>query len=104
MKIKKVTEEVIVFDNGTVISYDHCRDCCEDNYADFKQIESEALDYDFETELKFEAVEETGFRFGDSRRMFFIPCYSEQNGYYSSDIDIYYKGEEVLSFEAEMRC
>ena len=104
MKIKKVTEEVILFDNGTVITYDHCQDCCEDNYADFKQIESEALDYDFETELKFEAVKEAGFRFGDSRRMFFIPCYSEQNGYYSSDIDIYYKGEEVLSFEAEMRC
>lgn len=58
MKIKKVTEEAIVFDNGTVIAYDHCRDCCEDNYADFKQIEPEALDYDFETELKFEAVEE----------------------------------------------
>ena len=42
MKIKKVTEEVIVFDNGTVITYDHCQDCCEDNYADFKQIEPEA--------------------------------------------------------------
>ena len=40
MKIKKVTEEVIVFDNATVITYDHCQDCCEDNYADFKQIES----------------------------------------------------------------
>lgn len=56
MKIKKVTEEAIVFDNETVITYDHCQDCCEDNYADFKQIEPEALDYDFETELKFEAV------------------------------------------------
>jgi hypothetical protein len=33
--------------------------------------------------------------------MFFVPCYSEQNGYYSSDIDIYLNGELYTHFECE---
>lgn len=33
-------------------------------------------------------------------RMFFVPCYSEQNGYYSRDVDIYFNDEKVLG----LRC
>jgi hypothetical protein len=29
--------------------------------------------------------------------MVFVPCYSEQNGYYSCDVDIYYNGDLVLN-------
>lgn len=29
--------------------------------------------------------------------MFFVPCYSVQNGYYSYEITIMYNGVEVLS-------
>jgi hypothetical protein len=28
--------------------------------------------------------------FGDGRRWFFVPCYNEQNGYYSDKLDIAY--------------
>lgn len=61
-----------------------------------------ALDYEFDENLIFEAVEDAGFRFGDKGMMFFIPCYSEQNGYYSSDIQIYYNQRKVLDFDAKM--
>ena len=97
MKIKEVNNTTIVFDNGKVISFDHYQDCCEDNYADFSQIDDLARDYDFEDKLKFEKCENYGFMFGDSRRMFFVPCYSEQNGYYSFDVDIYLDGNCVLT-------
>lgn len=102
MKISKVTDEAIIFDNGNTITFNHCQDCCEYNYADFSQIEEMALDYEFDENLIFEAVENAGFRFGDKGMMFFIPCYSEQNGYYSCDIQIYYNRHEVLDFYAEM--
>lgn len=52
-------------------------------------------------ELLFEAVDEAGFRFGNEGNMFFVPCYSEQNGYYSTDLQIFYNGEEVLSLNCE---
>lgn len=98
MKICKITDAAIIFDEGSAITYNHCQDCCEDNYADFRQLQDEAgvMDYDF-GDLDFVYCEGAGFRFGDARRMFFVPCYSEQNGYYSTEIDIYYKGEIILS-------
>lgn len=104
MKISKVTDEKIIFDNGNTITFDHSHNGfgCEYNYADFTQLEEMALDYEFNENLIFEAVEDAGFRFGDKGMMFFIPCYSDQNGYYSCDIQIYYNGHEVLDFYAKL--
>ena len=87
--------ERITFDNGSYIAYEHARDCCEWNYADFSYLVDEAgiMSYDFPEELVFEIVSGSGFRFGSVYKKFFVPCYSEQNGYYSDDIDIYYNAE-----------
>lgn len=98
MRIAEVTEEYILFDNGDRITYDHEQDCCESNYADFEQLDDIARTTDFDTPIEFEDAEEYGFRFGNNDgRMFFIPCYSQQNGYYSNDVDIYYNGELVIN-------
>ena len=104
MQIKEVTELSVTFDNGYEITFDHVpySDCCEYNYAAFKQIEERALEIEFDEKLIFEAVEGCGFRFGsEGTEMFFIPCSSDQNGYYSSDIDILYNNKKVLNFECE---
>lgn len=103
MKISKVTEKAIVFDNGNEITYDHNPDCCEWNYADFSILIPQTINYNynFNENLIFKSVEGAGFKFGSEGHWIFIPCYSEQNGYYSSDIDIYYNDKKVLSFEAE---
>lgn len=103
MKIEKITEDGILFDNGKLIYSDHFQSCCENNYADFKQLDDLGRDYDFEEDLRFEKVDGYGFRFGDKHRMFFIPCYSEQNGYYSDEVEIYYNGSKVLELCAEVR-
>lgn len=100
MKIIEVKDDYIGFDNGSKITFDHSQDCCEYNYADFKQIEKQALDTTFDEELIFEEVEGSGFRFGSKgTHMFFIPCYSDQNGYYSSDVDIYFNEKHVLNLD-----
>ena len=102
-KIVNVTDEMIQFSDGSTITFDHVEDCCEDNYADFEQLDDLARDYTFEDDLYFEAVEGSGFRFGDFRRKFFVPCYSVQNGYYTEYIEIYYNGKCVAGFNAEFR-
>lgn len=96
MRIVEVNEEYIEFSNGKCITYDHVQDCCEHNYADFEQLDDLARNYEFGDELYFESVEEQGFSFGDVRRMFFVPCYSEQNGYYNDCINVYYDGKRVI--------
>lgn len=102
MKIYFVDDEQIEFDNGDVITFGHCQECCEVNYADFKQIDDIARSTNFESPIEFEPVEKAGFRFGNKpNKMFFVPCYSNQNGFYSSDIEIYYNNDCVLNFLCE---
>lgn len=103
MKITKVTDGGIYFDNGNVISYNHVQDCCECNYADFSNLNSNNIDYDYEfnPDLEFTFIDDEGFLFGSTdengyTHKIFIPCYSEQNGYYTTDIDIYYNNQIVL--------
>jgi hypothetical protein len=103
MRITEVTDQHIKFTNGSAITFSHPQDCCEDNYADFKQLEECALNTEFNEKLIFEAVEGSGFRFGsEGGYVFFVPCYSEQNGYYDTEIDIYYNGKRVLNIECEL--
>ena len=104
-KIINTEDNLIEFSDGTIITCDHDQDCCEYNYADCGQIDDLARGYDFNTsKLVFEVVEGSGFRFGDRpERMFFVPCYSDQNGYYSDEIDIYLNGTHQANFCCEMR-
>lgn len=101
MKIASITDEKILFDNGNSITFDNRADCCEYNYADFEQLDDIARATTFDPNLEFQACEESGFLFGNRPgKMFFVPCYSRQNGYYSTDVDIYYNGKLV----AHLNC
>ncbi len=107
MKIAKVTDEAIIFDNGNKITYDWNEDRCCDvrNYADFSILDRRTInyDYDFDTNLKFKFVKEAGFKFGSDGHWIFIPCYSYQNGFYTTYIEIYYNGKQVLSGSCPMK-
>ncbi|MBR6789657.1 MAG: hypothetical protein IKM31_02175 [Oscillospiraceae bacterium] len=107
MTITEVTNEYITFSNGKRITFDHCPDCCENNFADFEQIDDigrNAVYY--ENELVFEAIESSGFRFGNRGGLLtFIPCYSCQNGYYTTELDVLYDDGLVLHLEeTQFRC
>ena len=96
MKISEINREYIRFDNGNVIEYYHKQECCEYTYADFEAIDDLARDFDFNENLDFEECE-YGFKFGNKpNSMFFVPCYSEQNGWYGKDVDIIYNKKEVI--------
>lgn len=101
MKIKELSDEYILFDNGSTITYSHLQSCYEMNYADFNQLDDIARNTVFQEPILFESVNGSGFKLGNPGRMFFVPCYSEQNGYYTSEIDIYYNKQRVLTFDCE---
>jgi hypothetical protein len=90
-RIAEVTANVLTFEDGSRIVCDHEQDCCEWNYADFEQVDDLARAYSFDLDDMHFEYAPGGFRFGDSRRMFFVPCYSNQNGYYSSIINVSYE-------------
>ena len=100
VKIIEVNVLYIKFTDGHIITFDHEQDCCENNYADFEQIDDIALNTEFTLPLTFEEVDGVGFKFGNPNKMFFIPCYSIQNGYYTSRVNIYFDDQEVLCIYA----
>lgn len=78
----------IIFDNDMALVDIHYQDCCENVYADWTAVDEAAKHYNFKS-IKLESAR-GGFRFGDGRRMFYVPCYNAQNGYYSEDLVIQY--------------
>ena len=71
----------LFFSNGLMIEDYHEQDWCENVYCDFGQVEELFKTTEF-TSLVIEAVVGAGIKING----FFIPCYDEQNGYYSSNL------------------
>lgn len=115
MKIKKIAYDCITFDNKKEMTFHHEQDCCEHNYADFpilktynlsvktgKQINIYDIDFpDTLAELFGGGVKDGGFNIKSKKGdLFFIPCYSDQNGYYTTELFITLKNdweEETLN-------
>lgn len=110
MKIKQINEDNIIFDNGYKLEYYHSQDCCEAVYADFemlknynvstvtgKIIDIKEIDFRENLERLIEGIEGQGFNMiSKKEEKFFIPCYNQQNGYYSSSLElILYKKDNV---------
>ena len=102
-KIIEAGENILRFDDGVEIYCDHTQDCCEHNYADFTQLDNIARSRDFDTDkLEIEILEDQGFRFGNKPfNMHFVPCYSVQNGYYSTNLNIFINGKMIGTLECE---
>lgn len=107
-RLLRIEDDRLVFDGGHCLSFDHEQDCCENNYADFSVFDDYVWKFFiFEDSLELEFVQGYGFVLnGYVDALFsstpcswpvFVPCYSDQNGYYTTDIDIYFDGNKILS-------
>lgn len=102
METKKyniITEWNVTLSDGTTICCDHNAGCCENNFASFEALkdttfEDVCITYD---NLEIEA-NEYGFKING----YFVPCYSMQNGWYSTDIDIYVNDDLVTTTECNL--
>mgnify|MGYP004637060385 CR=1 FL=1 len=117
MKIKDWNDDYILFTDGSTISYDHIQDCCECNWADFSVLEVFYKDEEFD-DFEVIPVEEYGFLLELKQRntkswfhydytpakRILIPCYSDQNGYYSSDLTIIIRGPEREPKNIDLNC
>ena len=76
---------MIKLKNGTTIVDNHEQDCCENVYADWSALE----DTTFHDEVvSFEQLELKEEHEGFSINGYFVPCYEQQNGYYSNNLEI----------------
>lgn len=84
VKIEKIGEEEITLSDGTTIQSHHDGDCCEHHWADFSTLEinpDHSLPF---TTLTLKKVDGMGFLMNKM----LINCYGNNNGWYSSNLDL----------------
>ncbi|MGL5958558.1 MAG: hypothetical protein ACRCZZ_08220 [Phocaeicola sp.] len=98
-----LSRDIIVLNDGTEIFSSHTHDCCEVNYASFTALEGTTFFDEVRRadDLRFDFSGEYGF----SINGYFIPCYSEQNGYYGRCVNIYVDNKCVkVGLEGQLLC
>lgn len=108
MKIKKIDEEIVVFDDDSELFSHHDTDWCESHYLDFsmlkhynispktgKTINIYEQEFDFSNGVNFKRVEGMGILLFDVEgNSYLINGYGYNNGYYSDEIILIYKKDK----------
>lgn len=117
MHVITAQKELLKFNDGSkfVSSWEY--DCCEYNYADFSIIalDSEIMNNEFESVCFGRVEDEAGFTLlfkglphktlGTYTKHVFVPCYSDQNGYYTTELEVSHydaKGKETIFLNCDM--
>lgn len=114
IKLTKFDDEMVYFSDGSTISYSHDQECCECNYADFSVLENykNLLDKEWD-DFTVGPIDGTGImltlighnEFGiPITPGILIPCYSEQNGYYSANLDISVNRPDGRGYNVTLEC
>lgn len=115
MRISKWDDEHIWFEDGTTITYEYVQDCYECNYADFSILDIFYQGEEFNG-IKIETIDELGFKLillesedwgfphWTSKKIITIPCYSEQNGFYSTNLTIVITDPDGNKKKYDLEC
>ena len=92
LKVVKLENDEIHFENGVRLYAYHCPDCCEHHYLSMDDLTMDdfvGLEFDLTNDNFFKRIEDYGIELvptnGHSVK---IPGYGSNNGYYSSDLDL----------------
>lgn len=92
LKVIKVNQESIEFDNGILLESFHEQDCCESHYLSFQHTtleDFEGLEFDLTTESFFERIPGYGISLNPTNgHPIRVPGYGLNNGYYSSSLSL----------------
>lgn len=98
LKVIKLDEESIEFENNIILSSNHDSDCCESHFLSMKDLtlkDFEALEFDLSNDNFFKRIDGYGIELipinGHSVK---IPGYGYNNGYYSSNLDLTLIGKD----------
>lgn len=92
LKVIKVNQESIEFDNGILLESFHEQDCCESHYLSFQHTtleDFEGLEFDLTNESFFERIPGYGISLNPTNgHPIRVPGYGSNNGYYSSSLSL----------------
>jgi|SRR5688572_18835678 len=99
LKVVKLDDEMLEFDNGVKLYSNHDQDCCENHYLSFKDLtlaDFEGLEFDLTNDNFFNRIDDYGIELiptnGFSVK---VPGYGSNNGYYSTNLELCVSGEGI---------
>lgn len=106
MKIVKIEEERIEFDDGTVMESYHEQDCCEWHWAELgilanynlnpktgETINIKDIEFPDNIDKSVKLIPGEGFNLvAKDGSKYFVPCYASNNGYYSTNLKLLIRG------------
>jgi len=97
-KVISINFDSITFDNNTILTYHHDQDCCENHYLSFSDLilsDFDGLEFDLTSDNFFERIEGYGIELKPFKGFpIRIPGYGNNNGYYSSNLEIVLSNED----------
>lgn len=84
VRVVEIADDWIMFDNGIKIRHYHDQDCCENVYADWPALRITDIMQKVFKEIVIKGVPEIGILING----YLVPCYNEQNGYYSDELEL----------------
>jgi hypothetical protein len=98
MKVIEISNEQIIFEDGTKLYSHHDQDCCENHYLDFTHISLDdflGLEFDLSHYNFFERVKDYGIRLLPVIGYpVSIAGYGINNGYYSENLSLILKSPD----------
>ena len=92
LKVVKIENDELVFNDGTRLLSNHDQDCCEWHYLDFADLDIsdfDGLEFDLTNDNFFNRVEDYGIELKPIKgHVVRVPGYGSNNGYYGSNIDL----------------
>ena len=90
VKIVKIEDPYIIFDNGLKMSYEHNSQCCERHYLSYDDLDFEEIKdlvFDLNNDFFVRPVKDYGIELNAINGFpLRIPGYALNNGYYSSNL------------------
>lgn len=104
MKVTKIEEEVLHFENNVRLYSYHEPDCCESHYLSFADLTMDdfnGLEFDLSNDDFFERIEGYGIALLPVKGFpIRVPGYGYNNGYYSSALSLILdKGNESKTYD-----
>lgn len=120
MKIVKVEEERIIFDNGSILESYHEQECCENHYVDFTSINDQGFENEEFAEHLLKILEVNSYKNDDcpfdfdrwssffnikdlKNNKYTLTIYNSNNGYYSTNVSLIltHKNGDVETFSIQ---
>lgn len=100
LKVVKIGDEEIEFDNGVKLYSSHESDCCEHHWLSFKDLtidDFKGLKFDLSNDNFFKKIENYGIELIPIRGYSVkIPGYGSNNGYYSTQLELVLDNNGVI--------